>query len=204
MKLHWYGSFMLIAVFGANTLYGAAMSYEFSGVIDYEYDPDHLLDPPVPLGTMFSGQFTFDSSAEDTKPDPHNSSYAGPSFSMSVVIGPYSLFSGTGNGSIAVGNDNAGQDSLRLSASQFLSNNGLPMHMGVGLTDNTASVFSSDAMPIVPFSLAGLDNYYFLKGYGTNWALGGHLTSFTPEPASFLLILLALVLLPRASFADSH
>lgn len=194
---------LIVALFARASL-AVPMAYEFSGVVERVYDSDAVLDGSVTQGTEFSGQFTFDSDAVDSNPDPSIGEYAGPAFSMTLNVGSYSWFSGAGNGDVRVALGEFYDDMMLGTPTAFEVGEGIEIFsMGVWFS-HMGSIFTSDALPTMnPFPLSSLSNGLWVKGNNTlehtHFELGGPLTSFTvvPEPTSVLFLMLAFGLLRR-------
>lgn len=177
----------------------AMMSYQFSGVVTSFWSSEPMLDDSVHVGTAFSGEVVFDSTASDEYPlTPARSRYQGPSFAVVCHVGTYTWSTGAGNAAISVWNDSFGRDALVFGAlTAFQVSPELRIAtIGGGLTDNTGRAFSSDAIPVAPVSLTGFDGRGFdIEGFepatGASFKLHGDITGFTvvPEPSLTLLVL---------------
>jgi hypothetical protein len=180
---------------------GAPFAYQFTGVIERVRDPSTVLDSSVQPGTTFSGEFKFDSDAEDLDPRPDFGDYRGPQFSLALSMGSYYGSSENGRGAAYVSNNSFAGDVLTVAADGPFSIGGNLIVTGLGgnLIDDTGTVFSSDVLPTGPILFSSFQSSpVFVKGTDGDglgsFELLGTLTSFAviPEPSTLSLILLAV------------
>lgn len=185
------------AVFAAVTAAGEVIQFEFAG------DLTSLNDPGGHAGgaTTFSGAFVFDTTAEDTDPSPTIGQYAGVEFNLD--IGGIGIVPPTVN--VTVGNNEmAGWsqiDRLVVTGTGRTPSNIDVANLAIALVDNSAGVFSSDALP------TSLDLADFWAGHdlyltatladGSALSANGTITTLVPEPMTVGMLMVSVALWRR-------
>ena len=179
-----------VVLMAAGTADGAPMTYVFEGAVTFV--PTELASE-FSAGESISGIYAFDSDALDLNPAPDLGSY--PYESFDVAIDDY--MASSADGRIEVWNDVGGFDIYRVQNLDTLVGDAIGVWMPTGftlqLTDDTASVFDSDALPLtVPEledAMTSIFRLSFEDGSGQVRTLDGTITSFShvPEPSTALL-----------------
>jgi hypothetical protein len=148
-------------------------------------------------GAAFTGQYTFDSAAQDTAASPNSGRY--------VSIGPeFAFVLNTGGSRFSVDGTLVGVDdhnSYRVSAFGNDDRDVLALQL-----DFASDVFADDSEPLTPPSLSGAtNNSLFVRGFGLPGDLFGTFTSLTcatcapetsvPEPGMLTLFGAGLLML---------
>jgi PEP-CTERM motif len=135
-------------------VHAAPVTFGFSGtVFQATFDPDDPFAGAVGFGSIFSGHYTFDSTAPDGASDSQTGSYAsaGAPFGMTVDFGGGTSFTAADLLNVGVANDFAGPvDQYTVLA----TTNAGDLTLELFFEDATATVFGSDALPVTPPSLA--------------------------------------------------
>ena len=177
-------------------VFATQVTYSYSGVVD---------DDPATRGWVsFSGSFSFDSTASDGIADPSTAAYAmaGPPYGMSVVFNDGSNDALSDIFNVLVSDNLGGWDWFGVLA----QNASATQSLGFTLLDFTASLFSSDALPLPPggLTLANFGSAQFVYETTAGY-LQGHLDALTctsgcnavardlPEPATGALVLSGLL-----------
>ncbi len=147
-----------------------------------------------------TGSYTFDSAAVDGNPDPTAGLYAATNITFSING---VLFFSSASGSIVVANFPA-VDQYGVLATGIAANLSTA-DLSILLTDNTASAFSSDALPLTGSALALLlpgtfqlnaeDDSFQLQGTIDSVSGGAGTPSSVPEPSSAAFAALVLFIL---------
>jgi hypothetical protein len=151
-------------------------------------------------GTLFSGTYTFDSTAPDAIADPDTGSYAATELTLSLG-GLAFTFSPA---SIGV---TEGYSSFGFDDDEYLVNfaDADGTMLSIRLTDLTDALFASDGLPTSPFALGGLATFFFFTDVDAAGAfvdVNGVITSLTctsgcdqtpppnpvPEPGAIALV----------------
>ncbi len=182
------------------------ITFMFTGTITQvaALDPSSPFPDPVDFGTPFSGTYTFDSTATNgISGDPSSGAYDSPAGTITLNLGGLT-FSFTGLSIVTF--DTSSFDFYgALHSENPTPDNPTGILLSISLQDPTGAALASNALPLVPPSLAAFDvtNSFFFTDTidGNQVEVGGALDSLTavttvPEPAP-----LALVLLGAAMFA---
>jgi hypothetical protein len=173
---------------------------EFTGVVTIVKDTNNVLQGTVQAGMAFNGTFALDTSTSDIYPnDPKVAWYAGAVTSMSSSIGPYTIDGPGGANRVIVSDYSTGMDYLAIVAGprQF---RGLSVMVDALLIDTDASLFTSDAMPLVVPSLSEFeDATVALSNSSGSLGILATVTSLSsPEPTTVVLLaVISLVALNR-------
>ena len=183
---------VILAVSGVQAI-AVPVTFQFSGQVTGVIDFGGVLGGAVTVGQTFQGSYTYESTLPDTNmnPDPDSSIgyYASPASVMHVSIGSLDVWSGIHN-AILVYNLPTG-DRLRLQSWGFDSAGLQGVHMGVDLSDDSASVLTSDALPLPVPPISGFTTArFFLEGEQSDQNWYGFNGVIVPEPGSLLLALL--------------
>lgn len=135
----------LVGIAAACAAHAAPVTFSFAGTVT---------DDPFGLGlTSFTGWYAFESTAADGAPAASTGSYdsSGPGFGIAVDFdGGTATASVSGSLNIGIANDFAGPvDQYTVTGLAGM------VQLGLFLEDDSATAFSSDALPQVPPALAG-------------------------------------------------
>lgn len=185
---------------GIRSAHGVLMTYQFSGHIDTVDDPFQDWAGLVTPGDVFSGSYTYDPAAPDAYPnDPSVGIYRSADSSFLVNIGNWTGGTSGQGCQIGIYNWTGWGSEFVIGAIGFQSTGMSISEMTVGLSRIDGSAFESDALPTTAPSF----DLFPSRGFGfqaTNAVrIEGTLESLVliPEPASFLLLLLAGSLIAR-------
>ena len=173
------------------------ITWAFTGTIDGNpYDQLHHLDGSVVDGTPFSGTYTFESTMTDDLPDDHTvglyTQPVPPTSVMVLNVGNYTIIGWSDKIQV----ENRSKDWLALTSQTFISDPIGLESITISCEDIHGQVFVSDTLPLVPPPLEAFNGWSYLSVTGV-WSgdpllgslgFGGPLSSLTPEPLSFLLI----------------
>lgn len=185
----------------------ATITFSYSGTIDTVgvYDPAFIDDP---TGTLFTGQYTFESTAPDLIGSAEQGSYAGTSLSLTLSNQTFNF------SPMAIGvSDLTGPplDQYLVSFFDMLTS------FSIRLEDAQGGAFSSDALPLSAPGLAPFETRFFFfqladDNFNTLVDVNGTLTSLecisgctpdvsapVPEPATLLLVPSGLAALALAT-----
>lgn len=205
------GGILALALLTSGVSQGAPFAYRFAGVITRVNDPNLILDESVQIGTPLSGEFGFDSEAEDLDPLPYQGKYQGPYFSLALSFASCSGVSTAGDGTIYVANDSFAGDALAIGGGPIDIHESLQVSSFSGsLQDATGSVFSSDSLPSHSFLYSDFHTSSFVvKGEGiqglASFELLGTFSTFNVVPeATALPFVLWGLLACRARRIETH
>lgn len=187
----------LMVGIGASSARASLITWEFAGEITRVLDDDGSLGGMFTEGTLFSGQYTFESSTPDSWPHVlDRARYADAVTSVSGVVGEVPFFALPSlTGRIFVYDNFDGDSYSGYGAAEFL---GAPVEFHLLLSDSTGSVFSDDSLPLSPPDLSLFDSTHFSLELGPDGdVLAGELTSLVPEPGSLALMVVGLSCLTR-------
>jgi hypothetical protein len=197
----------MVLGFWVSPTWAEEATFAFSGHITRLSGDVGFLGGTIPLGTPFSGSYTFESTTPDAEPaDPTVGFYDGALRAFSVQVGPHLL---TGSldpvrNSIAVSHCVEGEDFGDVyTPGDRMSLLGKAVNTSIFLADYSATAFTNDALPLTPPSLTLFDERKFQildAAMYARFSVVGQLTSFThvPEPATLALLALGgLALLRR-------
>jgi hypothetical protein len=202
-----------LVLLAATQAQAAPITFSFTGTINGV----PLLDPGDPFagtigeGTLFSGEFTFDSTVSDGIVDAQTANYTsiGAGFGLSVLIGG-NLFTATDALHIGITNDLAG------SLDQYLvTAYGGDLTVMLILEDTTGTVFANDNLPLTapPLSAFAVRSFFLddpdvdsnqvqLQGAIDGLAcVDCGPTAVVPEPATLVLVGSGMAALLRRRFA---
>lgn len=173
---------------------GGLITWEFAGQITEVRDIDGSLGGVFNIGTLFSGQYTFESTTPDSSPSPDVGRYEGAVTSVFGIIGEVPFFDFPGLEGLIRVSDNFGGDSYSvIDATEFL---GAPVEFSLFLNDSTGAIFSGDSLLFTPPALSALDSTFFLLELEPDGdALIGELTILIPEPGTLVLMVVGASLL---------
>lgn len=173
----------------------APITFTYTGEVTGVRDDGPYLDGSITVGTPFWGTYTFESSTPDDYPNDPRARYTFPASQalvMTLRIGSYDLLAPLD----FIFVDNAQKDGYRVQSS--------PFPLGVKLADLnfsyidlSAGVFDSDALPTEPPDISRFNNFggftfASVDQVGDSFAVGGEITSITPEPQTAILGILGL------------
>jgi len=183
---------ILALTFIAAHVHGAIITWEFAGEVTVVDDPQGTLGGRVQVGDPLAGTYTFDSTMPDAWPyeDPTYARYYSGASGIAVSIGNLMVNGPAPNCFMTVVNRDD-EDRLTVFGGGFESNEIRIAEFAIGFRDLTASVFSSEALPLVPPDLNDFSIHAFsLQGSAPDssctvqFQFGGTISSFTPEPLS--------------------
>jgi hypothetical protein len=198
-RVHLFPVAALLVLLSAAHAQAAPLTFSFAGAITGAplLDPSDPFGGTIDAGTLFSGEFTFDSTASDGIVDSQTANYTstGAAFGLSVLIGG-NLFTATDTLHIGIANDLAGP------LDQYLVKAyGGDLTVILTLEDITATVFADDSLPLsAPLLSAFAVRSFFLDDSdvdGNQVQLQGDISSLAcvncgpvvvPEPATLLLV----------------
>jgi len=176
----------------------ASITFNFTGVVTAV---DSLLASEFSVSESVVGSYTFESTTPDSDPDPTQGIYDNAVTAFTATFGgDYTVTQGSDN-DISVLDGLPGNDAY----SVFLANPTAPTVAGLnvvalflGLIDTDSTVFTSDALPLLPPSFSEFEDFtsgtIFLDD-PNNRSVNFQLTSLTiiPEPSTFVLATLGLL-----------
>jgi len=183
------------------------ITFNFTGTITQvpALDPASPFPDPIDLGTPFSGTYTFDSTASnDIVGDPSSGSYASPLGTFTLDLGGLAL---SFTGLSVVTFDTSFFDFYGVVHSENPTpDSPTGVTISISLPDATGMALSSNALLLVPPSLAAFDvtNSFFFTDTidGNQVEVGGALDSLTcgagcsvPEPPVPMLLAIGVVVL---------
>jgi len=171
-------------------------TFQFEGTVDSVSDSTDSLQGAVQVGDTFLGFYIFETTTADQNPDPTVGDYATIS-PLTLDIGDLSLTSAE-VGQILVFNSSF--DSYLAGSYSFTDGDFEIAELFFNLTDTTSQAFSSDALPTVPPDVQLFASRSFLlvgdrNGPLNGFRISGTVTAITPEPSSFMLVVLSSMLL---------
>jgi len=179
----------------AHTASAGPVTWAFEGVVETVFDENDVLGGAVQPGSLIAGSITVESTTAG------DGSYRDP---FTDVTGSLEGFSFSGpisdRGRIYITNDyDSGtyqKDVMSLFAPvSFLNSDAL---LSFDLTDPTATIFDSRALPILPPDLSSIPEdlaYISLFRETEDLSIRGRLTSLVPEPGTLVLFVLAGVVI---------
>ena len=194
-----------LAVFLADappTLAGL-VTWEFTAEVGRVNDPTGVLGGAVAVGSSLTGSFTFDPTTADAEPDnPYSAFYMGALTEVSGMVGDLPFVGpGPSRNYIVVLDDHPVSDSDQYGVRADIQLVGLAPNFELHLFDATATLFTSDSLPVIPPDISGVDSAtfaIFLESDTTPFGMGGVITSLVPEPTtSGLLVAGAFILVAR-------
>jgi len=182
---------------GVRPAAGYPVTWEFAGDVRNVGDRDGVLPESVTVGAPFSGSFTFESTTPDSEQDdPTHGIYEGALTSLSGIFGDVP-FASNGLFDVTVLNDTTLPDDSFIFVGSAVFLNRI-VNTSFGLTDLNATIFSSDALPLVPPSLDRLDSIVFgLNSQEEGIFIGGDVTSLVPEPGTLCLLALGALMIAK-------
>jgi len=148
------------------------ITFSFSGVVDTAFATITLPGGPIFDGDSISGLLTFDSLTPDQAPaDPSTGVYALSDFQLTIGTNVFTLSASPPPPTLTIENDVAGSDSMTITA--VVTDGVHDIDALLSYSDPTASVFSSDALPLTtpafpPGSLTleffGIEGELFVEG----------------------------------------
>ncbi len=205
---------LLIGYVGVSLLLGGApvlavpITFEFTGTVTQVpvLDPGDPFGGTIGFGTAFHGRYTFESTTPDAVPSPQIGAYrmSGAPFGASVTLAGHT-FSTTDALAIGVADNLPGpRDQYTvLACAGGLSCAG-DLTLELFFEDPTGTVFSSDALPLIPPALtrfATRDFHLSALVEGNQVQIDGRVESLScpacapapvPEPSALLLLATAL------------
>jgi len=176
------------------------ITFKFSGVIDSVADPAGIYENRIQNGSPYAATFVFDSATPDGLPtDSQRGFYR--ALSSTIVVGLVT-FTGTDDDDGLGITDDPSWDWLALGCRATSSPDIGFASLEATFIDRTATVFSSDALPL-PSTAPPLNAFQQVLFKGVSWANGskfaGMITTFevTPEPGTLWLLLLGVALARR-------
>ena len=191
---------LLAAVLAPWPARGAALTFDFFGTVTQV--PVDDFSTGIQPGDTITGQFTFDSTAVDGIGSPSTGSYtsSGASFGMSVTIGAGALLFSE-SGLLNIGILDSFVDQYTVTATSDI------LTLELFFQDNTGNTFSSDALPLLPPSLAGFAQRDFhldqtnisgdetqVDGTIASLTCSGCAASSIPEPSTLCLLFTGAIL----------
>ena len=177
---------------------GYPVTWEFAGEITSVRDDDGLLGEAVPVGSPFSGSYTFESTTEPTSPG--GGFYDDALITASGTVGEVGFVGFVGfSNFLLVANVEPGSGSDHYQVLTPVELLGEVAGFWLTLEDSTGTVFSSNALPVSPPRLEYFDPSEFrLSANSEAFVVTGEITALVPEPGTLLLLLLgALVMRNR-------
>jgi hypothetical protein len=170
------------------------VTIRIEGTVDSVDDSGNYLEGKVDLGDTIAGWYTYDSTTQDSLPEIYFGDYwhykapAGVSLALDGFV--FETDFSNVKFLMAVNNDRGPGD-----AYEFISNNNIPLATGTpvdsifwGLSDNTHTVFSSDALPTTPPNLNQFQYNHLQIISFDRFYIDAHVTSAIPEPATLFLL----------------
>jgi len=190
----------LAMLLGATLACASPITFVFSGHITSvaALDPASPFPDVVDFDTPFDGTYTVDAASIDAIPDPSSGSYAAPAGTFVLHLGGLSL---AFDGLTIVTFDTPGFDFYGVvHAEDPTTDNPTGVLLQISLPGLTPAALGSDALPLIPPSLALFDTtnaFFFTDTIGGNQVeVSGRLDTLAvaaiPEPASVALLALGI------------
>lgn len=174
------------------------ITFQFTGQIDSIEDLGNVWGGQIHAGSLFSGNYTFDSEAPDRYPEqPQIGRYD--LLAMTLVLDCQTISGPGSRGSIGVTNNVTAPDAYNVGIYCFESGPVYISELYFSLTDNTGGALADDDLPVVPPPLDAFSSKFFLlDGYDiqtlNRFVVRGTLTALVPEPTAGILSLCAATL----------
>jgi len=206
--IRWSCALLAALVAAPGTSAAIPITFQFSGVVEgVSFGPD-----VVPLGSIVTGAYTFESSTADESPGPRAGFYPGAitkvEYSVNghhVVYMPNSFMSQIDVSDADFSIPAGGADTYQVRGSSFSATvNGAPINdlfdTTIFLASEDDAPFSNDLLPLVAPDLADFQrtNYFTLQFQAADGRLAsvdGPLFLLTPEPSTGVLLGAGLLLL---------
>jgi len=202
--------FICISGFFVSTANAEPVTISLSATVNYVDDPAGALESKINVGSIITGYYTYESTTPDSRPSEpsiaeywHNASPSG----ISLTVGGFNFRTNPDNVNflVSITNNYSDQDNylLRSYNNSPLSNGTLVGHISWQLDDLTATVFSSDALPVTaPILSQWQFNHLRMDGDaigGGTYLVDAAVTSvqLVPEPGTLLLLTLGSFLLRK-------
>jgi len=183
----------LALLVGVVPVQGTPITFYFGGIIDTIDDPYGALDGSIQVGGPFSGSYTFDPPIPDSYPnDPEFGRYISSSSSMEFIMGNMVIDVVGEQLEIAIGNYKW-SDSYSWGGWGFVYEDMEILELYMSLSDLSASVFDSDALPLMIPDLNVFNGKQFhldadKTGVGRS-SVYGTVTYLVPEPVTMIFYL---------------
>ncbi len=190
-------SCLVVGLLATTPINADVITFDFTGDLDYLEDPaDHTGG-----ATTFSGSFAYDTDAPDGDPNPEVGLYDGTEFI--VRIGDVTVDAPVIT--INVANDEFTGfnrwDRLTVVGQGRTASDISISSMGIALIDGTMAALASDDLP----RTLSLDSFWDARAFNigltfpdeTSVYANGTLTTLTPEPAAFALLLMGSLFVSR-------
>jgi len=184
------------------------ITINLSATVNYVEDIGNKLEGKINVGSTITGYYTYDSTTLDSSPsDPTQGNYwyySSPA-GIFLTVGGFNFGTNPDNVNflVSIGNNASGQDNylVRSYNNSPLSNGALVGNIDWQLDDHTATVFSSDVLPVTePVLDQWQTNVLSIYGGGADdFFIDADVTSvqLVPEPATFLLLTAGVLILKR-------
>ena len=213
MRKKLFGTMLLLALclFAATAAQATPITINITATVSYMDDVLNQLNGQIHVGSTITGSYTYESTTLDSIPDDpvvgHYRHYSQP-YGVSLTVGGFNFETNPNsvNFLMGIGNVNPGGGA---DGYWFYSYNNLPLSNGVAvdsigwqITDNTGTVFSSDALPTtapIPLTQWQSNNLNIYGAGPDAFFISADVTSaeIVPEPATFLLVALGGLLLKK-------
>ena len=199
---------LFVLVFCAAESRAELITINLSATVNYVEDIGNKLGGKINVGSTITGSYTYESTTPDSSPsDPTQGNYWYYSSPAGIFLTVGGFNFGTNpdyvNFLVSIGNNASGQDNylVRSYNNSPLSNGALVGNIDWQLDDHTATVFSSDVLPVTkPVLDQWQTNVLSIYGGGADdFFIDADVTSveIVPEPATILFLTMGALILKR-------
>jgi hypothetical protein len=206
-------TFALVLVLLGGSLRAELITFNITSQVTYVDDPYNLLNG-LPVGTMMTGTYTYDSATPDFRPlDEHQGSYrhTTPPYGWYLTADGFVFQTDPGNVDFWVSVTNYDQPPKKdhyvvSSLNNLPFNNDVFYSIGWQLDDSTCTALSSDALPTTPpvledwnykWGIQIIARYNDPPFQTLAFRMESEVTEVVPEPATFMLLALGSLTLLR-------